>query len=340
MTHTDIDQRLPGSPLHWKRFRVHFACIILLLIAPLLVRSPYVVGLLGVCNIYAVFLASWDLLTGYTGQISFGHSLFIGGGAYTAGLLSFYFKVPIFLTIPTGGVVAALLGLGLGIPALRLKGPYLALATFAASAVLAALSAVLWKYSGGEDGLYGIAPLTSNYILRYYMSVGLMVIICGFLLVLVNTQYGLILKSIREDESAAEAAGINVSKYKLITFVMSGFLAGAAGAFYGHNQMFVGTDLLSLDLSIMVVLMSVAGGIGTIVGPIVGGYLLILLNEWLRVIEVVRVLIYSFSVVLIVLFIPKGIVPTVASLVESLTGKFRHPSADRSSDRLKTPSGG
>jgi branched-chain amino acid transport system permease protein len=321
-----LEESLPSIPLHWKRFRVHMGIVGLLLIIPLFVKSTYVIDLLIVCNIYAVFLSSWDLLTGYTGQISFGHSLFIGGGAYTAGILSFYFGVPIYLTIPIGGCMAALLGFGFGVPALRLRGPYLALATFAASAVLHGLTAVFWLYSGGEDGLYGVAPLTRNYVVKYYWSVILMVFCSGFLLFLVNSQYGLILKSIREDEAAAEASGINVTKYKLLTFVMSAFLAGIAGSFYGHAQMHVGTDLLSLTLSIMVVLMSVAGGMGTIVGPIVAGYLLILLNEWLRVIEVVRVLIYSGSVVLILLFIPKGIVPTIISGVEALINKMKSPS--------------
>jgi branched-chain amino acid transport system permease protein len=321
-----LEESLPSSPLHWKRFRVHFAIIIFLLFIPAFVKSIYVIDLLIVCNVWAVFLSSWDLLTGYTGQISFGHSLFIGGGAYTAGFLSFYLGVPFWVTIPLGGCVAAILGFGLGMPALRLKGPYLALATFAASAVLHGLSAVFWEYSGGEDGLYGVAPLTRDYVVKYYWSVILMVLCSGFLLFLVNSQYGLILKSIREDESGAEASGINVTKYKVLTFVMSGFLAGVAGAFYGHAQMHVGTDLLSLHLSIMVVLMSVAGGMGTIVGPIVAGYLLILLNEWLRVIEVVRVLIYSFSVVLILLFIPKGIVPTIISGVEALINKMKFQS--------------
>ena len=320
-----LENNLPSSPLHWKRFRVHMGIVGLLLILPLFVRSTYVIDLLIVCNIYAVFLSSWDLLTGYTGQISFGHSLFIGGGAYTAGILSFYFGVPIYLTIPCGGIVAALLGIGLGIPALRLKGPYLALATFAASAVPAGLTAVFWEFSGGEDGLYGVASLSSSYMVKYYFSVGLMTLCSAFLLFLVNSQYGLILKSIREDESAAEASGINITRYKLITFVLSGFWAGIAGASYGHIQMHVGTDLFSLALSIMVVLMSVVGGMGTIVGPIVAGYILILLNEWLRVIEVVRVLIYSFSVVLILLFIPKGIVPTVISGVEALINKMKTP---------------
>ena len=138
MIQRDIDDSLlPPSPLRLKRFRVHFAFLGLLIILPIFVRSAYVIDLLTICNTYAVFLSSWDLLTGYTGQISFGHSLFIGGGAYTAGLLSFYAHTPPWLTIPLGGIIAGLFGLALGIPALRLKGPYLALATFAASAVLA-----------------------------------------------------------------------------------------------------------------------------------------------------------------------------------------------------------
>jgi len=321
-----LERILPPNPLNWKQFKVHMGIVGLLLIIPVFIKSTYTIDLLILCNIYAVFLSSWDLLTGYTGQISFGHSLFIGGGAYAAGILSFYFHVPIWVTIPTGGLVAALLGYGIGVPALRLKGPYLALATFAASAVLAGLTAVFWEYSGGEDGLYGIACLSRNYVVKYYLSVALMVLICGFLLLLVNSQYGLILKSIREDESAAEASGINVARYKLLTFVISGFLAGVAGAFYAHTQMHVGTELLTLGFSIMIVLMSVVGGLGTIIGPIVAGYLLILLNEWLRVIEVVRVLIYSGSVVLILLFIPRGVVPTVISGIEALINKMKPPS--------------
>jgi len=327
---TAVESTLPPNPMNWKQYKIHLAIVGVLLIIPFLIKSTYVIDLLIVCNIYAIFLSSWDLLTGYTGQISFGHSLFIGGGAYTAGILSFYFRTPIWVTIPLGGVVAALLGFGLGVPALRLKGPYLALATFAASAVPAGLTAVFWEYSGGEDGLYGIESLSRNYVVKYYLSVGLMIIICGFLLLLVKSQYGLILKSIREDESASEASGINVTRYKLITFVISGFFAGVAGAFYSHVQMHVGTELFSLHLSIVVVLMSVAGGLGTIIGPIVAGYLLILLNEWLRVIEVVRVLIYSGSVVLILLFIPRGLVPTFLSGIQALIKKIKSPSGSSS----------
>ncbi|MFH1349399.1 MAG: branched-chain amino acid ABC transporter permease [Pseudomonadota bacterium] len=285
----------------------------ILLIIPLFVKSHYILDLLILCNIYAVFLSSWDLLTGYTGQISFGHSLFIGGGAYTAGLINFYLKLPAIITIPIAGLMAAVLGIGLGIPALRLRGPYLALATFAASGILSVLATVFWKYTGGEDGLYGIAPLTLNMVAKYYLSVVFLVVCCGILLAIVKSKYGLVLLSIREDETASMASGINTSKYKVIIFTISGFFAGLAGAFYCHNQLHAGTEELSLSLSILVVLMSVAGGIGTIIGPIFGGYLLILLNEWLRFIEEFRMLIYAGAVVLILLFLPRGLLPTLLS---------------------------
>lgn len=301
-----------------KRFGPYSCFLVPLLLVPLFIKSIYIIDLLILCNIYAVFLASWDLLTGYTGQISFGHSLFIGAGAYTAGILNFYFQVPPIITIPVGGLVAAILGLALGIPALRLTGPYLALVTFVASAIPAALTAIFWEYSGGEDGLYGIAPLTQNPMLKYYLSVLLLVVCCGAMLVIVKTQFGLILLSIREDEVASVASGINTAKFKVITFTTSGFFAGIAGAFYAHNQLHVGTEELSLSLSILIVLMSVAGGMGTITGPIFAGFLLILLNEWLRFIEEFRLLIYTGSVVLILLFIPKGLLPTAKDLLRAL----------------------
>ena len=294
----------------------------ILLLIPLFVKSVYVIDLIVLCNIYAVFLSSWDLLTGYTGQLSFGHSLFIGGGAYTAGLLNLYFGIPPVITIPLSALLAALFGLAIGVPALRLRGPYLALGTFAASAIPAVLVSAFWRYTGGRDGLSGITALATSPVTMYYMSVALLVGCCGIMLLIVKSKYGLVLLSIREDEIASIASGINTSKYKIATFVLSSFFAGFAGAFYCHSQRHVGTDEVSASLSIVVVLMSVAGGMGTIVGPIFAGYLLILFNEWLRVIEVFRMVIYTAAVVLILLFLPKGLLPTIEGGVKSLLLKF------------------
>jgi len=313
------ENRMP-SRLQGKKYLSYGIVGAVLLLLPLFVKNPSLVDLVILANIYAVYAASWDILSGYSGQVSFGHSLFIGGGAYTAGFLNFYLHVPPVITIFLGGLVAALFGLIIGIPCLRIRGPYLALATFAASAVLQGLTSVYWEYTGGDDGLYGIAPLTLNITAKYYLSL-LLLFICGGILVAIGrSKKGLILKSIREDELGAMASGINTTRFKLATFVVSGFFAGIAGAFYTHNQLHVGTETLSLGLSILVVIMSVVGGLGTITGPIAGAFLLTIFNEMLRGIEEVRLLIYTLAVVLILLFMPKGVLPT---LTQGLPRLFR-----------------
>jgi branched-chain amino acid transport system permease protein len=279
---------------------------------PLYIKDRAIVELIILANIYAVYAASWDILCGYTGQVNFGHALFVGGGAYAAALLNFYFKMPPWLTIFIGGGVAALFGLIIGMPCLRLRGPYFALATFAAAAVPYGLTDVYWEITGGLDGLYGISPIWLTLTGKYYFSLLLTVFCCGIIYAGGRSNKGLILKSIREDEIGAMASGINTTRYKLVTFVVSGFFAGVAGAFYSHNQLHVGPETLSINLSILVIIMGVVGGIGTITGPICGAYLLTIFNEMLREWEEVRLLIYTAAVVIILLFVPKGILPTLS----------------------------
>jgi len=295
-----------------------FIALAVLSAVPLYIEDRAIVELVVLANIYAVYVATWDILCGYTGQVSFGHALFVGGGAYTAALLNFYFKVPPYLTIFIGGGVAALLGLIIGMPCLRLRGPYFALATFAAAAVPYGLTDVYWEYTGGLDGIYGISPIWPTLAGKYYFSLLLMVLCCGAVYIGGRSNKGLILKSIREDEIAAMASGIDTPRYKLVTFVISGFLAGVAGAFYCHNQLHVGPETLSIHLSILVIIMSVVGGIGTITGPISGAYLLTIFNEMLRKWEEVRLIIYALAVVLILLFVPKGVLPTLMDGISRL----------------------
>lgn len=288
---------------------------------PLFIQNRAIIELIILANIYAVYAASWDILCGYTGQVSFGHALFVGGGAYAAGLLNFYFKFSPLSTIFIAGGIAAFLGLIIGLPCLRLRGPYFALATFAAAAFPHGLTDVYWEYTGGLDGLYGISPIWPTLQGKYYFSILLTALCCGLIYIGARSPKGLVLKSIREDEIAAMASGINTTRYKLVTFVLSGFFAGLAGAFYSHNQLHVGPETLSVNLSILVIMMSVVGGVGTITGPICGAYLLTIFNELLREWEEVRLLIYTSAVVLILLFLPKGILPTLTSGIGRLLGK-------------------
>lgn len=295
-----------------------FIAVAILSAVPLYIKDRAIVELIILANIYAVYVASWDILCGYTGQVSFGHALFVGGGAYTAALLNFYFKMPPWITIFIGGGIAALFGLIIGMPCLRLRGPYFALATFAAAAVPHGLTDVYWEVTGGLDGLYGISPIWPTLTGKYYFSLLLTVLCCGIVYAGGRSNKGLILKSIREDEIAAMASGVDTPRYKLVTFVISGFFAGVAGAFYSHNQLHVGPETLSINLSILVIIMSVVGGIGTITGPISGAYLLTIFNEMLREWEEVRLLIYTAAVVLFLLFLPKGVLPTLAGGITRL----------------------
>ncbi len=296
------------------------AALIILSAVPLFIKDRAIVELIILANIYAVYVASWDILCGYTGQVNFGHALFVGGGAYTAALLNFYFKIPPWATIPMGGVIAALFGLIIGMPCLRLKGPYFALATFAAAAVPYGLTDVYWEVTGGLDGLYGISSIWPTLMGKYYISLLLTALCCGLIFIGGRSNKGLILKSIREDEMGAMASGINTTKYKLVTFVVSGFFAGIAGAFYSHNQLHVGPETLGVSLSVLVIIMSVVGGIGTITGPICGAYILTIFNELLREWEELRLLIYTATVVIMLIFVPKGILP---ALSEGITRIFK-----------------
>ncbi|MGA2954377.1 MAG: branched-chain amino acid ABC transporter permease [Thermodesulfobacteriota bacterium] len=288
---------------------------------PLFIKDRAIVELIILANIYAVYVASWDILCGYTGQVNFGHALFVGGGAYAAALLNFYFKTPPWVTIFIGGGIAAIFGLIIGTPCLRLRGPYFALATFAAAAVPYGLTDVYWEITGGLDGLYGISPIWPTLAGRYYFSLLLTALCCGLIYAGGRSNKGLILKSIREDEIGAMASGINTTRYKLVTFIVSGFFAGVAGAFYSHNQLHVGPETLSINLSILVIIMSVVGGIGTITGPICGAYLLTIFNEMLREWEELRLLIYTATVVLMLIFVPKGIVPALSEGISQLFKK-------------------
>ncbi len=204
---------------------------VVLVLFPLFTRNPSFIDLVILANIYGVYVASWDILSGYSGQINFGHALFIGGGAYTAGLLNFYFHTSPAITIILGGLVAALLGLIIGFPCLRIRGPYLALATFAAAGIPYGLTSVYWEFTGGHDGLYGITPMTMDMTTKYYLSLLLLFVCGGILFAFARSKKGLILKSIREDEKGTMKSGINKTRNKLSTFIIRSVVAEIARAY-------------------------------------------------------------------------------------------------------------
>jgi branched-chain amino acid transport system permease protein len=294
-----------------------------MLLVPMVYNDPYYLELLFLCHYYVILACSWDLLTGFTGNVNFGHAFFIGGAGFVGALLNLHLGWGPWLTLPLGGLVAALCGLLVGSFTLRLRGPYFAAVTFCFAALLYKWIMIKHDIFGGEEGLPGIDWLMETALGNYYFSGILMLAVVFFLYFLSKSSFGLILRSIGENEVASEGSGINTTFYKMVAFVISAFIAGLAGAMYGHAQMHVGPEMAHDSLSILVLIMAVVGGMGTIIGPIIGAYLLTLVNESLRFMGEFRLLIYSSAVVAIILFAPKGLLDIITRGFRRVVGQER-----------------
>jgi len=297
-----------------------FSAIVFL--APLVIEDPYYLELLFLCHYYVILACSWDLLSGFTGNINFGHAFFIAGAGYAGALLNLNLGWQYWLTLPVGGIIAALFGLLVGVVTLRLKGPYFASVTFCFGALLYKWFMVSSKSLGGEEGLSGITSLSDSPVGNYYFSAIFMAAVVLGLYFLSKSSFGLILRSIGENETASEGSGINTTYFKVVAFMISAGIAGVAGAMYAHAQMHVGPEMAHDSLSALVLMMAVVGGMGSIIGPIMGAYLLTLVNESLRFMGELRLLIYSGAVVAVILFAPKG-------LLEILSQGFRRATGER-----------
>ncbi len=349
-----------GRALATRLLRINVILLILmpfaLLFFPRFVDNTTLVQAVATANVFVMFAASWDILSGYTGQVNFGHAAFIGVGAYTVALLSKYQPdVGNLVALLTATSVAALLGLAIGIPCLRLKGPYLALATLSVASALVQLTFIFKSQTGGEDGIPGVksvadgavtgplgrslgrfvlGPLTFDglngfvqYIyISYFVTLVVMVLMVGGLMWLGYGKRGLVLRSIQQDEAAAEAAGVPIVRYKLGAFVLSAACAGLAGGLYAQVRGTVALDLLVVDLSLLVIIIAAFGGAGSIIGPAIGAYVVILLQNYYleRTLTVYQthpeLKIGSFALLLIIVLIvqPRGIVPPLLQRLNGL----------------------
>lgn len=312
---------LYGPRVYYKRLFGLLILSVSVLLAPVVVRDPYYLELLFLCHYYVILACSWDLLTGFTGNVNFGHAFFIGGAGFAGALLNLHLGWGPWLTLPIGGLVAALCGLLVGSFTLRLRGPYFAAVTFCFATLLYKWIMIRYEIFGGEEGLPGIDWLMETALGNYYFSGILMLAFISFLYLLSKSSFGLILRSIGENEIASEGSGINTTFYKIVAFMISAFIAGVAGAMYGHAQMHVGPEMAHDSLSALVLIMAVVGGMGSIIGPIMGAYLLTLVNESLRFMGEFRLLIYSSAVVAVILFAPKGLLDIITRGLRRVAGQ-------------------
>lgn len=295
--------------------------LVLLFFIPLITQQPYTLRILILSNIFVIFAVSWDFISGYTGQINFGHAMFFGVAAYTAALLNKHLGLEPWATIPIGALAAVLAGVVMCLPALRLRGPYLSLVTLALPLILLGVIKAFPEVTGGEHGISGIAALSDSRVLDYYISVLVMIPSVMIMWKLTDAKSalvrtGIILHAIREDEIATRASGINTIRYKLFAFIVGGFFAGIAGGLYVHFLKVAGPSTLNLMLSFQAIIWTVFGGIVSIYGAVVGVYVLFPLMEFLRVIPELRTIIFAVVVILILLFMPEGIAVWIRDKLE------------------------
>ncbi|MGD0855757.1 MAG: branched-chain amino acid ABC transporter permease [Dehalococcoidia bacterium] len=314
--------RVEVLSIPWRVISIVF--VLLLALLPIIVQEPYVLRIITFCAIYAIFAASWDLLSGFTGQLSLGHALFFGLSAYTTALLAINLHLPVWVTIPIGTLMAVAGGMIMCLPALRLRGFYLALVTLAFPIILSGIIDAFPDFTGGDVGLSGLSGLTGSRIGDYYLI--LVIMLCSVLIMwkLTDTsskmvRMGLILRAIREDEISARASGINTTFYKIIAFATSGFFAGIAGGLYAHYLKVVGPSTLDLMLSFQPVLWTIFGGIGTIYGAVAGTFIVYSVVNVVGLTaigEKIRFIAQAVMLALVLLYMPEGLIPWIRDHIE------------------------
>lgn len=285
---------------------------------PLVVKSDYYQHLVILALMWVVIGGSWNLLAGYTGQVSFGHAVFFGTGAYTAGILANKLGISAWWGMAFGGITAALVGLFIGWVCFRLRGPYFALATIAAGEIFR-LIATTWESL--TEGMVGIMILQTfrSKLPYYYLALFLAGASIFVFDQVMKSKWGFYFVSIREDQDAAESLGINTTRYKNVSLLISSFFTGMAGAFYMNYMAFIDPHVVfSLHyISIMAILVGIIGGVATIWGPALGAFIMIGVQETFRSsifglaprwVSQSHALVFGLLVIFVILFMANGVV--------------------------------
>jgi branched-chain amino acid transport system permease protein len=300
--------------------------IIILISLPLILKSQYFLSLMITLFIYVVLAESWNLLGGYTGQVSLGHGAFFGVGALVTRLL-WVNKIPILLSLPLGGLAAALLAAIVGIPCFRMRSAYFPIGTLALSMIaLLTVSNLFIAASALSPGLLKSYEIFS----RYYLALFIVLLSIIAIHYLVRSRPGLAIVAIRENEKAAAAIGIKTLKYKTLALLMCTFLAGLAGGIYAYQHVSYYYDApFDLTWSFTPPLTTFIGGVGTITGPIIGSACFLALSEIFAItLGEVHVLIFGFCFILIVLFLPGGLLSMKIGMLKNMKKRMEKAKAD------------
>jgi branched-chain amino acid transport system permease protein len=299
------------------RFERNFllAALALASLIPLVAHNEYALHI-GIMVMFSMMLAtSFNLIVGYVGEFPLGHTAFFGIGAYGAALLSVRFGVPIYFTVPLAGIVAAISGFAIGAVTLRLRGPFFVIVTLCFAEVLRLVANNWIDLTNGPMGLSGIAKpaliagATGVEQKLWFYYAGLVLAAASLLICyrFVYSNLGRAAVAVRENRFVAQSIGIWPFYLGLVTFVLAAAISGLAGGFYAYYISYVGPEVFGFSFMITMIIMVLAGGKGTLAGPVVGAVIVVFLEEYLRDFKDLRFSIFGLIVVAVVIFLPRGL---------------------------------
>lgn len=287
--------------------------LVLLVVAPPLLGNNYYLTVLTMCCLNAMIAVGLSLLVGHAGQISLGHAGFYGLAAYTTAALSTTLGVPVGLSMLAGvGLTSGVAAL-VGLPALKLKGHYLAMATLGFGVILSILFNETVEVTGGPSGFTGIPRLTlfgfefTSDLAVYYFIIAILGLVVWLSFNILHSRVGRALRALHTSEKAAQAMGIDIARYKLFIFVISAAFAGLAGVLYAHYLTFIAPASFGFLFSVQLIVMVVLGGMTSVPGSIVGAFFLTVLPEFLRAFESIEILLFGGILVLCMMYLPDGL---------------------------------
>lgn len=282
----------------------------------------YVTSILLLIAIWSIVAISLNLLYGYTGQLSLGHSAFLGIGAYTLGILAVKLHIGFWPGFFAAIVMAGIFGFLIGIPALKLRGPYFVLVTLGFAAIVGVVVQGWSDFTGGANGLAGvprpnpIGPIHfDSLVSMYYFVLFFLVLIAIVCHRVVHSLLGRTFIAISHDERLAEALGINTMWKKLTSFVISAVFSGVAGALYASYNSVISPDIAYFERGMDVLSLLIVGGAGTMAGPVVGAFVMTAIPEGMQIVPTLRTLIDGVVLLLFIIFLPVGITGGVKGLV-------------------------
>lgn len=305
------------------RWMIFLIVAVILFVYPLVLRNPFYVHLFIMIFFYSFLALAWNVIGGFAGQLSLGHTVFYGIGAYTSTLLFIKLGISPWIGMIVGGVLALLTSVVIGYPCFRLRGPFFAMSTLALGEVFRILATFYRDLTQGSMGIS--IPVKfgwKNYIFEekavyYYIILIFMAAAIGVSYWIQSSRFGSNLVALREDEEAAASLGINIPRNKLLAMMISAFLTAIGGSFSAQYIMFIDPDAeFSLGLSLLMAILAIFGGIGTVWGPVIGAALLIPLQEFLRAwlgssLHGLHLFIYGGLLIVVVTFLPHGILDWV-----------------------------